>query len=101
MHMAPYWPRGPVIGNRSPGREPRRVVGAPVADRLAPGGAVPADPQFGMNEQTTWSPGATRVTPGPTSSTMPAPSCPSTMGVRVIMSPVMRWRSEWHRPEYR
>ena len=20
MHMAPYWPRGPVIGNRSPGR---------------------------------------------------------------------------------
>ena len=20
MHIAPYWPRGPVIGNRSPGR---------------------------------------------------------------------------------
>ena len=27
-----------------------------------------------------WSPGATRVTPGPTSSTTPAPSCPSTIG---------------------
>ena len=26
MHIAPYWPRGPVIGNRSPGRYPSRMV---------------------------------------------------------------------------
>src|SRR5215471_21280242 len=37
-------------------------------------------PQTGRNEQTTWSPGFSRVTPVPTSSTMPAPSWPPTIG---------------------
>ncbi len=101
MHMAPYWPPGPVIGNRSPGSEPRRVVAPQSQIDWRPVAQYRQVPQFGMKEQTTWSPGATRVTPGPTCSTMPAPSWPSTMGVRVIMSPVMMWRSEWHRPEYR
>ena len=34
----------------------------------------------GENRVTTWSPGATLVTPSPTASTTPAPSCPSTVG---------------------
>ena len=37
-------------------------------------------PHTGRNEQTTWSPGCSRVTPGPVSSTMPAPSWPPTIG---------------------
>jgi hypothetical protein len=52
-----------------------------------------------MNEQTTWSPTATRVTPGPTASTIPAPSCPPTIGSRATESPVRRCSSEWHMPE--
>src|SRR5689334_8631918 len=55
-------------------------------------------PQVGRNEQTTWSPGLSRLTPAPTSSTTPAPSWPPTIGYRTGMSPVRRWSSEWHRP---
>src|SRR6202035_6092091 len=55
-------------------------------------------PQAGMNEQVTWSPTATRVTAGPTASTMPAPSCPPTTGRRIGASPFWMWSSEWHRP---
>ena len=40
-------------------------------------------PHRGRHMSTTWSPGATRVTPGPTASTTPAPSWPSTIGRRV------------------
>ena len=47
----------------------------------------------------TRSPGATCVTPSPTASTTPAPSCPSTIGQRpVAESPSARWRSEWQTP---
>ena len=35
---------------------------------------------WGENSETTWSPGASEVTPSPTASTTPAPSCPSTVG---------------------
>jgi hypothetical protein len=56
------------------------------------------DPQLGMKEQTMWSPGATRVTPGPTSSTTPAPSCPSTIGSQPAISPLSTCRSEWQSP---
>src|SRR5579872_3757179 len=38
-------------------------------------------PQLASVVTTTWSPGATVVTPVPTSDTMPAPSCPITTGV--------------------
>src|SRR5258708_28943981 len=55
-------------------------------------------PHAGMNAQTTWSPGLTRVTFGPTSSITPAPSCPPTSGNRGAMSPVWTCWSEWHRP---
>ena len=34
----------------------------------------------GEKSVTTWSPGSTEVTPSPTRSTTPAPSCPSTVG---------------------
>ena len=37
-------------------------------------------PQDGTNDIATWSPGATLVTPGPTSSTSPAPSWPQMIG---------------------
>lgn len=37
-------------------------------------------PQFETNDSTQRSPGFTLVTPGPTCSTVPAPSCPSTAG---------------------
>jgi hypothetical protein len=37
-------------------------------------------PHAGRNEQTTWSPAFSRVTPAPASSTTPAPSWPPTIG---------------------
>ena len=37
-------------------------------------------PHWGEKSVTTWSPGASSVTPSPTRSTTPAPSCPSTVG---------------------
>ena len=53
-----------------------------------------------MNDSTTWSPGAMSSTPGPTSVTMPAPSCPPSTGKPPIgMPPVTRWWSEWHIPD--
>src|SRR5918995_1886408 len=55
-------------------------------------------PHTGRNEQMTWSPGCSRVTPGPTASMTPAPSWPPTMGNRGTMSPCHRCSSEWHRP---
>ncbi len=55
-------------------------------------------PQAGMNEQTTWSPTATRVTSSPTASTTPPPSCPPTTGIRIGASPFWMWSSEWHNP---
>src|SRR5699024_1329826 len=51
-----------------------------------------------MNEHTTWSPGSTLVTPGPTASITPAPSWPPTIGNRGGSEPSDRCRSEWHRP---
>jgi hypothetical protein len=52
-----------------------------------------------MNCNTTWSPGATLLTLGPTASTIPAPSCPPAMGSFMDgMSPVAMWSSEWHNP---
>ena len=46
----------------------------------------------------TWSPGVTLVTPAPTSSTMPAASCPSTMGRGGVQSPFMMCQSLWQMP---
>src|SRR5580704_6675929 len=55
-------------------------------------------PQAGMYEQTILSPGLTRCTSGPTDSTMPAPSCPPTTGIRTGASPAVMWSSEWQSP---
>src|SRR5271169_2035444 len=49
-----------------------------------------------MKLHTTWSPGLTLVTPGPTSSMTPDPSWPPTIGYRGGRSPSVRCRSEWH-----
>src|SRR5271170_1487839 len=52
-----------------------------------------------MNDNTKWSPGARSSTPGPTSVTIPAPSCPPSTGKPIIgIPPVTRWWSEWHMP---
>ena len=45
-----------------------------------------------------WSPGLTFVTPGPTSSTMPAASWPSTIGSGGVQSPFMMCQSLWQMP---
>src|SRR5258708_25051064 len=55
-------------------------------------------PQAGRKLRTTESPSLTWSTPGPTSTTLPAPSCPPTTGNGIGMSPVTRCSSEWHRP---
>src|SRR5690606_5760593 len=55
-------------------------------------------PQLGRNDIDTWSPGFTLVTPGPTSSTTPAPSWPPMTGSPSGMSPVTACSSEWHMP---
>ena len=58
-------------------------------------------PHAGTKPNTTWSPGATLNTPGPTSSTMPAPSWPPMVGsgaVAPARSPVTRCSSLWHMP---
>src|ERR1041385_4221240 len=52
-----------------------------------------------MYEQTTWSPLATLVTPGPTASMMPEPSWPPTMGRRALVVCERTCSSEWHRPD--
>ena len=52
-----------------------------------------------MNPKTTWSPGASQSTSGPTSSTTPAPSWPPMIGSPNGRSPVTRCSSEWHSPE--
>ena len=46
----------------------------------------------------TWSPGCTDVTPAPTSSTTPDPSCPRMIGKGIFRSPFMTCRSLWHTP---
>src|SRR5690625_3592408 len=55
-------------------------------------------PQLGTNTMTTWSPTARLLTPGPSSSTTPDASWPSTMGRPRGRSPLITERSEWHRP---
>ena len=57
-------------------------------------------PQDGIMQSTTRSPGATCATPSPTASTVPAPSCPSTIGQRPSpRRPSARCRSEWQTPQ--
>ena len=55
-------------------------------------------PQFSTQERTTWSPFFSVVTSFPTSSTTPAPSCPSTTGGGSGSFICCTERSEWHTP---
>src|SRR5437588_749730 len=48
----------------------------------------------------TLSPGATWLTPAPTSSTTPAASCPRMAGTGKGIDPSARWRSEWQTPQW-
>ena len=64
-----------------------------------PGEALRQLPHAGTKQNATRSPGATAVTPAPTASTTPAPSCPSTIGQRSAPRwPSARCRSEWQTP---
>src|SRR6516225_2957964 len=95
------WPKSsPSAWNRNvPSGRQLSTNSAPRSHRLVmPWAQNRQCPQVGRNEQTTWSPGLSRLTPVPTSSTTPAPSCPPTIGYRTGMSPVRRWSSEWQRP---
>ena len=49
----------------------------------------------------TRSPTATAVTPGPSSTTIPTPSCPGTNGGEGLtgQSPCAAWMSVWQRPD--
>src|SRR5262245_40774328 len=51
-----------------------------------------------MYDEHTWSPTLTLSTPGPTRSTTPAASWPSTTGKGCGTSPLMRWEALWHTP---
>jgi hypothetical protein len=55
-------------------------------------------PQLIRHSGTTASPARRVVTPGPTSATTPAPSCPSTAGSGAENLPCMTCRSVWHTP---
>ena len=95
------WPKSsPSAWNRNvPSGRQLSTNSAPRSHRLVmPWAQNRQCPQVGRNEQTTWSPGLSRLTPAPTSSTTPAPSWPPTIGYRTGISPVRRWSSEWHRP---
>src|SRR6201997_4591970 len=95
------WPKSsPSAWNRNvPSGRQLSTNSAPRSHRLVmPWAQNRQCPQVGRNEQTTWSPGLSRLTPPPTSSTIPDPSCPPTIGYPTGMSPVRRWSSEWHSP---
>ena len=80
----PRTPASPA-GPQSVGRPPRQALQAP---------------HDGIMQSTTRSPGATCTTPSPTASTVPAPSCPSTIGQRRSpRRPSARCRSEWQTPQ--
>ena len=55
-------------------------------------------PQNGSGLAMKWSPGLVRVTPGPTFSTIPAPSCPRIMGNGIGRSACIMLRSVWQTP---
>ena len=78
------------------------AVPAPISHRLlCPEAQLGQRPHAGMNPNTTWSPGATEKTPGPTSITTPAPSWPPMHGGSLVAparSPVTTCSSLWHIP---
>ena len=51
------------------------------------------------NDDSTWSPSASSVTPGPTATTTPAPSWPRISGGAKAMVPLVADRSLWHTPQ--
>src|SRR3954453_19699647 len=55
-------------------------------------------PHCGDQQMTTWWPSDRPVTPGPISTTSPAPSCPRTLGTATGIVPFMADRSEWQTP---
>ncbi len=58
-------------------------------------------PQVGTKESDTWSPGSKPCASGPSSTTSPAASWPSTIGITRGREPSITDRSEWHSPAAR
>src|SRR4051812_44943895 len=52
-----------------------------------------------MKLQTTLSPGAKVLTPGPSAEIVPEISCPITAGTGNFTSPFITWRSVWQTPQ--
>ncbi len=76
----------------------RHVAEAADAPGRVPGGAGPAAPATGQGRDHDVVAGRDLVTPGPTASTMPAPSWPRTDGGFQGIVPSITDRSEWHTP---
>ena len=82
-----------------PTRVPALLAAVPTSHGSRPSVRQPAQlPQRGRKVMTTRSPGATSVTPSPTCSTMPAASCPRSIGVGRTRLPSTTLRSEWQTP---
>ncbi len=82
-----------------PSRVPAALAAAPGSHRAGrPSMQGTQWPQLGTKTRATGSPRRRSSTPGPTSSTRPAASCPSAMGMGRGRSPFTMERSEWHRP---
>ena len=69
----------------------QRAVSAPLHRTGRPEAQNLHQPQLGRKFKITWSPGFDIVTPGPTASTTPAPSWPSTIGSGGFHSPFITW----------
>src|SRR5699024_6497201 len=83
VHMAPaVSPEGMVNGYRPSAISPIVPLSPPSQRLDMPRAQEEHLPQAGVNDPTTWSPGATCVTPSPTAATTPAPSCPPPLGGR-------------------
>src|SRR5699024_5081471 len=99
VHMAPaVSPEGMVNGYRPSAISPIVPLSPPSQRLDMPRAQEEHLPQAGLNDPTTWSPGATCVTPSPAASTTPAPSCPPTIASRPGRSPPVMCTSERHRP---
>ena len=100
-----WWSGSPSAScqRRSPDSSvPAAFAAAPGSHSAArPPGTARSRRRLGTKASTTWSPAAKPSTPGPTSTTSPAASWPSTIGITRGREPSITDRSEWHRPAAR
>ena len=90
------WWRARAVGDLHAEAEQRRRGRTGSGDRSSSSGSGRSD---GMKPNTTWSPGASQLTPARPPRTTPAPSWPPMIGRANGRSPVTRCSSEWHMPD--